>query len=49
MAAKAERDSVNKAKAAAAKKKKHVRKNGKPIANGEFISWTDVTTRARSR
>lgn len=44
LAAKAERDSVNKAKAAAAKKKKHVRKNGKPIANGEFISWTDVTT-----
>ena len=43
LAAKAERDSVNKAKAAA-KKKKHVRKNGKPIANGEFISWTDVTT-----
>ena len=43
LAAKAERDSVNKAKAAA-KKKKRVRKNGKPIANGEFISWTDVTT-----
>lgn len=21
-----------------------MRKNGKPIANGEFISWTDVTT-----
>lgn len=44
IAAKAERDSINKAKAAAAKKKKRVRKNGKPIANGEFISWTDVTT-----
>lgn len=44
IAAKAERDSINKAKAATAKKKKRVRKNGKPIANGEFISWTDVTT-----
>lgn len=44
IAAKAERDSINKANAAQAKKKKHVRKNGKPIANGEFISWTDVTT-----
>ena len=44
VAARAERDSINKAKAAAAKKKKRVRKNGKPIANGEFISWTDVTT-----
>ena len=43
LAAKAERDSINKAKAAT-KKKKHVRKNGKPIANGEFIGWTDVTT-----
>lgn len=42
--AKAERDSINKVKAATAKKKKRVRKNGKPIANGEFISWTDVTT-----
>lgn len=41
VAAKAARE---KAKAAAAKKKKRVRKNGKPIANGEFISWTDVTT-----
>lgn len=44
IAAKAERDSINKANAAQAKKKKRVRKNGKPIANGEFISWTDVTT-----
>ena len=43
LAAKAERDSINKAKAAT-KKKKHVRKNGKPIVNGEFIGWTDVTT-----
>lgn len=44
LAAKAVRDSTNKAKAAAAKKKKRVRKNGKPIANGEFLGWTDVTT-----
>lgn len=36
----ARRDSVKKA----APKPAHRRKNGKPIANGEFISWTDITT-----
>ena len=36
----ARRDSVKKA----APKPARRRKNGKPIANGEFISWTDITT-----
>ena len=34
------RDSVKKA----SPKPVHRRKNGKPIANGEFIGWTDITT-----
>ena len=36
----ARRDSIAKAKP----KTVRPRKNGKPIANGEFIGWTDVTT-----
>ena len=35
-----QRDSIAKAKP----KPVHRRKNGKPIANGEFIGWTDITT-----
>ena len=35
-----ERDSVAKAKPKPVRR----RKNGKPIANGEFIGWTDITT-----
>lgn len=36
-------DSIARAKAAKPKPKRQ-RKNGKPISNGEFLSWTDVTT-----
>ncbi len=36
----ARRDSIAKAKPKPVRR----RKNGKPIANGEFISWTDITT-----
>lgn len=36
----ARRDSVKKASPKPARR----RKNGKPIANGEFIGWTDITT-----
>ena len=35
-----QRDSIAKAKPKPVRR----RKNGKPIANGEFISWTDITT-----
>lgn len=38
-----QRDSVAKAKAKQPKPKRRI-KNGKPIANGEFIGWTDITT-----
>lgn len=37
------KDSVAKVNAAKPKPKRR-RKNGKPIANGEFIGWTDITT-----
>ena len=36
------RDSLAKAKPKTKMVRRH--KNGKPIANGEFISWTDITT-----
>ena len=35
-----QRDSIAKAKPKPVRR----RKNGKPIANGEFIGWTDITT-----
>lgn len=35
-----QRDSIAKAKPKSVRR----RKNGKPIANGEFIGWTDITT-----
>ena len=38
--ARAKADSIAKAKPKAVRR----RKNGKPIANGEFIGWTDITT-----
>ena len=39
------RDSVTRDSVAKARPKPvRVRKNGKPIANGEFIGWTDITT-----
>lgn len=37
------KDSVAKTNAAKPKPKRR-RKNGKPIANGEFMGWTDITT-----
>lgn len=36
----ARRDSIAKAKSKPVRR----RKNGKPISNGEFLSWTDITT-----